>query len=259
MNERNTNVNTSAGKSVIILGGTSGVARYIARQFGMRGYTVGVAGRDREELDILAADVRARYAVACSVLPFDATAFDTHGDFLDQCAQVFGEIPGGVVLCFGYMADQALAQKDFEVARRTLDTNFTGAVSILERFADAYEKRGYGFIAALTSVAGDRGRKMNYIYGASKAGLTTYLQGLRNRLHPSGIRVTTIKPGFMDTAMTYGMKLPRPLVAAPEAAAKSMVDKIVRGKDMAYVPFFWRYIMWIIKNIPEWQFKKMSV
>lgn len=252
-------MNASSGKSVVILGATSGVARSIARRFGALGYTVGLAGRDREELEILAADVRARCAVACSILPFDATAFETHADFLDQCAQVFGELPGGVVLCFGYMADQALAQKDFEVARRTIDTNLTGAISILERFAAAYEARGNGFIAALTSVAGDRGRKMNYIYGAAKAGLTAYLQGLRNRLHASGVRVTTIKPGFMDTPMTYGMSLPGPLVASPEAAAKAMVDKITRGKDSIYVPFFWRYIMWIIKSIPERQFKKMSV
>lgn len=252
-------MNSSSGKSVVILGATSGVARYIARGFGALGYAVGVAGRNIEELERLAADVRTRYAVDCHVLQFDALAFEEHEHFPGQCEQAFGEMPGGVVLCFGYMADQAHAQEDFETAHRTLDTNLTGAVSILERFAGIFESRGSGFIAALSSVAGDRGRKMNYIYGASKAGLTTYLQGLRNRLHGAGVRVTTIKPGFMDTPMTYGMDLPGPLVASPESAAKAMVDKIVRGKDMAYVPFFWRYIMWIIKSIPEWQFKKMSV
>ena len=100
---------------------------------------------------------------------------------------------------------------------------------------------------------------MNYLYGASKAGLSAYLQGLRNRLHPAGVRVTTIKPGFMDTPMTMGMKLPRPLVAAPDKAAQAMTRAILKGRDVAYVPFFWRYIMWIIKSIPEWQFKKMSI
>ncbi len=252
-------MNATISKSVVLLGATSGVARYIARRFGQLGYTVGLAGRDREELEILATDIRTRYTVECHTLHFDALAFQEHGSFLKQCEQAFGELPGGVVLCFGYMPDQVAAQEEFDVAHRILDTNFTGAVSILECFASAYEARGNGFIAALTSVAGDRGRKANYIYGAAKAGLGIYLQGLRNRLHARGVRVTTIKPGFMDTAMTYGMKLPALLVASPEDAAKAIVDKIVHGKNIAYVPFFWRYIMWIIKSIPEWQFKKMSV
>lgn len=250
---------SASGKSVLILGAASGVARHMASEFARLGYAVGLAGRNLEELETLATDLRIRYEVACYTQAFDALAFDTHESFLAQCTEYFGAVPDGVVLCFGFMADQAQAQSDFDIARRTLDTNLTGAVSILEKIAAVYEERGSGFIAALTSVAGDRGRKMNYIYGASKAGLNAYLQGLRNRLHSAGVQVTTIKPGFMDTPMTYGMKLPGPLVAAPEDAAAAMVKAIVRGKDVVYVPFFWRYIMWIIKSIPEWQFKKMSV
>ena len=250
---------TTATKSVLILGATSGVARHVADQFARLGYEVGLAGRDQTELEVLAADVRTRHEVICHTLAFDALAFESHSDFVRQCAEVFNGLPGGVVLCFGFMADQGQAQQEFSVARRTIDTNLTGAVSILELFAAAFEARGNGFLAALTSVAGDRGRKMNYIYGASKAGLNAYLQGLRNRLHASGVQVTTIKPGFMDTPMTHGMPLPKALVAAPETAAAAMVKAIVRGRDVAYIPFFWRYIMWIIKGIPERQFKKMSV
>ena len=100
---------------------------------------------------------------------------------------------------------------------------------------------------------------MNYIYGASKAGLSAYLQGLRNRLHVSGVQVTTIKPGFMDTPMTYGMGLPQILVADPASAGHAIVRAILKKKNVAYVPVFWRYILAIIKSIPEWQFKKMSI
>lgn len=252
-------MNPSSGKSVVILGATSGVARPLAGEFARRGYVVGLAGRDREELERLAADVRTRYETACHVLHFDALAFQEHDAFPRQCEEVFGALPDGVMLCFGYMADQERAQADFETARRTIDTNLTGAISILERFAAPFALRGAGFIAALTSVAGDRGRKANYIYGASKAGLSTYLQGLRNRLYASGVQVTTIKPGFMDTPMTFGMNLPPMLTASPEAAAAAIARAVERGRNIAYVSFFWRYIMWIIKSIPEFQFKKMSV
>jgi short-subunit dehydrogenase len=131
-------------------------------------------------------------------------------------------------------------------------------VSLLEQFAARFEERGEGFIAAISSVAGDRGRQSNYIYGASKAGLSAYLEGLRNRLYHRGVHVTTIKPGFVDTKMTFG--LPGLfLVASPQQAAKAMYAAIVKKKNTAYVPWFWRYIMLIIRHVPDWQFKKMRM
>ena len=157
------------------------------------------------------------------------------------------------------MAEQDLAQLNFATAHRTLDTNLTAAVSLLEKFAALFEEQRGGFIAAISSVAGDRGRQSNYIYGAAKAGLSTYLSGLRNRLHNANVQVTTIKPGFLDTAMTWGLPLPGPLVASPEGAGKSIVKAILRGATVIYVPFFWRWIMMIIRYIPEWQFKKMNI
>lgn len=246
-------------KSVVILGATSGVARYIANEFARLGCVVVLAGRNNEELETIAGDLRVRHEITCHVLDFDAVAYDSHETFVARCVELPCGLPDGVVLCFGYMTDQERAQADFAAAHRTLDVNFTGAVSILEHFAAVFEKRGAGFIAALSSVAGDRGRKMNYIYGAAKAGLSAYLQGLRNRLHASGVQVTTLKPGFMDTPMTFGMDLPGPLVTAPDAAARAIVAAILKGRNIAYIPFYWRYIMCIIKSIPEWQFKKMSI
>ena len=137
--------------------------------------------------------------------------------------------------------------------------NLTSAISILEAFAAVFEQRGSGFLGVLSSVAGDRGKQTNYIYGATKAGLTCYLEGLRVRMFKSNVTVTTIQPGFVDTKMTFGLPLPGPLVATPTQAGKAIYRAISAGKDEAYVPFFWRYIMLIIRAIPRRVFKKMSM
>ncbi len=250
---------TPEKKSVAILGATSSIARATAHAFARRGYGLVLGSRDPHENEAVAADIRVRFDVACHPVSFDALVFDTHDKFLEDCERALGALPEGVVLCFGYMSGQDACQADFGQARRTIDVNLSGAISILERFASAFETRQHGFICALSSVAGDRGRQGNYIYGASKAGLSTYMQGLRNRLFAAGVSVTTIKPGFVDTKMTYGLPLPGPLVATPARAGEAICRAALAGKHDAYVPFFWRYIMWIIKSIPEWQFKKMDI
>ena len=246
-------------KSVLVLGATSAIARASAQAFARNGYDVVLAAHDHRENERLAADIRVRYDVRCHAIPFDALVFDSHEKVVEDCERALGGLVGGVLLCFGYMADQAVCQRDFDKTRRTIDVNYTGAVSILERFAAAFEQRGSGFLGVLSSVAGDRGRQSNYIYGSSKAALTAYLQGLRNRLFKAGVTVTTIKPGFVDTKMTYGLPLPGPLVASPAQAGDAIYAAVTRGRNVAYVPFFWQYIMLIIKSIPEWQFKKMGL
>ena len=175
---------------VVILGATSAIARAIARRFAVEGYPIVLAARDVEEAELIAADLRVRHEAKASVLPFDAFDTASHVGFVDLCRQRLSGELGGVVLCFGHMEDQQAAQRDSAAARRILDGNFLGAVSILDHFANYFEARGRGFIAALSSVAGDRGRASNYYYGAAKAGLSTYLQGLRNRLYRSGVSVT---------------------------------------------------------------------
>src|SRR4029077_14251841 len=172
-------------------------------------------------------DLALRHGVRVESRPFDALALDTHRVFVEDCRKASEDSLIGVVLCFGYQGDQALAEKDIGEARRILDTNLLGAVSILSLFAAYFEGRRDGFLCALSSVPGDRGRRSNYIYGAAKAGLTVFLQGLRNRLFASGVTVTTIKPGFVDTPMTWG----RPgvfLVASPRAAARSIVKAVLK-------------------------------
>lgn len=246
------------GQGVVILGATSAIARATAIELGQRGYGLILASRDVEENEAIASDVRVRTGATVSALPFEAEDTSSHAGFFTQCRDHFGEDIAGVVLCFGYLEDQTAAQRDFRIARRTIDVNYTGAVLILELFAGYFEEKRKGFICALSSVAGDRGRQSNYLYGSAKAGLTAYLEGLRNRLFKSGVSVTTVKPGFIDTKMTFGK--PNLMLLAPaEKAAKDIVGATLKGKDVIYTPWFWRYIMLIIRHIPEMVFKRMKL
>jgi short-subunit dehydrogenase len=229
----------------------------VAEELASRGYDLVLAGRNSEELDAVATHLKLRYGVNTGHKAFDALALETHAAFVEECERAFGDSLEGAVVCFGALGDQAAAQKDVTEVKRILDTNLTGAASILGLLANHFEAKRRGFLCAISSVAGDRGRQSNYVYGAAKAGLTVFLQGLRNRLFRSGVRVITIKPGFVDTGMTYG----RPgmfLVASPERAARRIVKAILRGSDQSYVPAFWRPVMFLIRSIPERLGKRLS-
>jgi len=258
-----------ATKGVVMLGATSAIARAVANEFAYRGYNLVLAARDQEENEIIAADLRVRWGASVAALPFEAENYDSHPAFFESCHHILGDAMEGVVLCFGYLAEQAAAQTDPALARRTIDVNYTSAVSILDIFARHFEQRPPGtpisrsassspFICGVSSVAGDRGRQSNYLYGSAKAGFSAYLAGLRNRLFHSGVHVITIKPGFIDTKMTFGK--PGMILLAPASkAGKDIFNAIRRRKNVAYVPWFWRYIMVIIRHIPEWQFKRMKM
>jgi short-subunit dehydrogenase len=161
-------------------------------------------------------------------------------------------------LAFGAMPEQEEIDADFELAERTFAVNYTGAVSVLHRLAPLLEAQGDGHVVVLSSVAGDRGRLKNYVYGSAKAGLNTYLQGLRARLFRKGVSVTTVKPGFMDTGMTWGLE-GMFLVASPDEAARACLKAAKKRRHVVYVPFFWWGIMTIIRHIPEFIFKKMNI
>jgi len=241
---------------VLILGATSAIARGAACAFARRGHALYLAARDLPELERIAADLTIRYAVPVRCGVFDAEAYATHNDFLDG---VVREMKGlsGVLLASGYMGDP-LAAREFESASRVIAINFTGAASILGLCADYMEQSKQGFIIGITSVAGDRGRQSNYVYGAAKGGLSLFLQGLRNRLYPAGVQVLTVKPGFVDTAMTFGM----PglfLVASPTDIGERIVKSLEGRKNVVYLPWFWRYIMLIIRSIPETLFKRLKL
>ena len=243
---------------VMIVGATSAIARALAREYAAAGEDVVLAGRDAEELESLAADLRVRHGIRAEAVPFDALAFDTHEAVVERVFADSARAPEGVVVALGYLGDQARAQHDPIEARRILDTNFTACVSLLNAVANRLEARGSGFICVLSSVAGDRGRQSNYLYGAAKGGLSVYLQGLRNRLFHRGVRVVTVKPGFVDTRMTFG-KPGLFLVAPPEKVARGIRRAIRRGRSTVYVPGFWGALMLVIRSIPEPLFKRLRL
>lgn len=240
----------------LVLGGTSSVARAFAAEVARRGCDVLLAGRDLDDLGRTAADIRVRSGREVEVVPFDALAFDQHEALARRCRQVGACV--NVFLAFGFMAPQETVDADPGLLRQTIEVNFLGAASVLGCLAPLLEAQGRGRVVVLSSVAGDRGRLSNYVYGSAKAGLNAYLQGLRARLFRSGVTVTTVKAGFMDTAMTFG--LPGMfLVAEPDAAARAILGAAEKGKEVVYFPWFWRWIMLIIRVIPERVFKRLSI
>lgn len=247
-------------ENVLIIGATSGIARALARWMAERGCRILLAGRDMDELQRIRKDLELRYDTEAGVMLFQATEYDTHAKFFDDCQSHFEGNLQGVIVCHGFLPDQKEAEQNFDESRKTIDVNFLSAVSVMNLAAHYLEKKKAGYIAAISSVAGDRGRQSNYIYGASKAGLTAYLQGLRNRLYPAGVQVLTIKPGFVDTAMTAGLVDPDSrMVASPQKVAKDIDRAIQRKSNVLYTPFYWRFIMWVICAIPEWLFKRLKL
>ena len=239
------------------MGATSTLAKSVGAEFASHGHSLILLARDGEELDRLACDFRLRYGINVETQVFDALNFDSHREILEHWKQDGEEIEGTVV-CTGYLGNQSTAPYDFDEAKRILDVNLTASVSVLNLLAAHFEKKRSGFICALSSVAGDRGRQSNYIYGAAKAGLSIYLQGLRNRLYPSNVHVITVKLGIVDTQMTYGLP-GLPLKASPEKVAKGIYKAILMRKNVYYAPYFWRWIMLLIRAIPEFVFKKQKL
>jgi len=244
--------------SLLVLGANSLIAQAAAANFAEAGHEIIFAGRNKEELAKLESDFKIRYKVSCYSEYFDALDYGSHKKFAET---IFTKMPdlNFVLVVFGYLGTQEKAQSDFSEAHKIIDTNYTGVVSICELIAAEFESRKKGNIAIISSVAGDRGRQSNYMYGSAKAGLTAYSQGLRNRLFKSGVNVLTIKPGFVDTPMTYGMPLPKPLVASPKKVGKDIYKAMVKGKSIIYSPFYWRWIMRIVKSMPEFIFKKLKL
>jgi decaprenylphospho-beta-D-erythro-pentofuranosid-2-ulose 2-reductase len=238
----------------LVLGASSSVARAFARQAAAAGAELILAGRDRADLERTAADALQRGASAVQVVDFDAADSAGHDAFLAALPAQ----PINVLLAFGLMHQQDAIDRDPGLAAQVIAVNYAGAVSILARLEPRLAHQGQGAVVALSSVAGDRGRPSNFVYGSAKAGLNAYLQGLRARLGRSGVSVTTVKAGFMDTAMTYG--LPGMfLVASPEACARACLRAAEKRRNILYFPHFWWLIMTIIKAIPEAVFKRLRL
>jgi short-subunit dehydrogenase len=243
--------------TALILGAVSPVARGCALDLAARGWGLVLAGRDQEELRRITQDASLRHQVRAEAVEFDAADIGSHGAFWRQ---IKGEHPDlkVVVIAFGFMGDQQEMNQTPDLAQEVLITNFNGAVSMAMQAAKDFEAAGEGWICGISSVAGDRGRGSNYIYGAAKGGFSLFLQGLRNRLSKAGVKVLTVKPGFIDTSMTFGKKGVI-LAASPEATGKDIISSLFGKPDIIYTPRFWSLIMRIIRSIPEGKFKKMNL
>lgn len=240
---------------VLIIGAKSDIAKAVAREYAKHGFDLYLAARNSVELEGFANDITIRTQQTVKKVDLDILDYESHQTFYDQLQ----EKPFGVISCIGYLGDQQKAQSDFNEAHLIINTNYTGVVSLLNIIASDFERRRSGFIVAISSVAGDRGRKSNYMYGSAKAALTAYLSGLRNRLNEVQVQVLTVKPGFVNTKMTSGMDLPEKLTAQPTEVAENIYTAQQKGKSVIYTKSIWRYIMMIILKIPEAQFKKMSI
>ena len=242
-------------ENVLILGATSDMAVAIARHLAMEGYSITLAARSPERLAALEGDLRVRHKAMVSSAHFDALDFTSHAAFY----QSLPEKPDIVICVFGLLGDQSEAQQNWAHCHEIINSNYTGAVSILNIVANDFERRKKGTIVGISSVAGERGRQSNYIYGSAKAAFTAYLSGLRNRLYHHGAHVVTVKPGFVKTKMIENLSTPGPLTASPKKVAEKISAAIRRKKDTIYVLSAWRLIMYIIKSIPEFIFKKLKL
>ncbi|HIP11613.1 MAG TPA: SDR family oxidoreductase [Arcobacter sp.] len=240
---------------VLIIGAKSEIAQATAREYARHGYDIYLAARNVDELENLVQDIKVRSAVNVILLELDILNIETHQHFYDNLE----EKPLGVISVVGYLGEQKRGEVHFEETQKIINTNFIGIVSLFNIIANDFEARRSGFMVGISSVAGDRGRKSNYIYGAAKAAFTTYLSGLRNRLYESQVHVMTVKPGFVNTKMTKGMNLPEKLTAEPEEIAIDIFKAQQKNKDILYTIWIWRWIMLAIHYIPEFQFKKMSI
>jgi short-subunit dehydrogenase len=242
---------------VLLLGASSDVGIACAHEFAKHGYHLYLAGRDIDDLKNRASDIQIRYRVIATPVYFDALNFDQHVAIYKS----LNPRPLVTICVFGLLGTQQVSEQNWEECLKVINSNFTGAVSILNCVANDYEaNRVQGVIVGISSVAGDRGRKSNYIYGSSKSAFTAYLSGLRNRLAKSGqVHVVTVKPGFIHTKMTEGLRLPKLLTAEPEQVGRTIFRAVQKKKNVVYVIPVWRFIMFIIRAIPEQIFKKLEL
>jgi len=244
-------------RKILIMGATSAIAEATAREFARRGDALMLVGRNAERLQAIAADLKLRGAALAEVRVLDAREVDAYPALLDDATRSLGGLDTALI-AHGTLSDQAQCQLD---AGRMLEEFRINALSVMvlcTHLANRFETQGTGTIAVISSVAGDRGRQSNYVYGAAKAAVTAFSSGLRQRLYPKGVRVVTIKPGFVDTPMTAAFKK-GPLWASPPAVGKTIAQAMIRGTPVVYTPWFWWGIMTIIKSIPEFVFRRLKL
>ena len=243
---------------ILIIGATSAIAEATAREFARRGDRLFLVGRRADALEAIASDLRLRGAPQVEVRVQDANDRAAHETLIDAAEAAIGEIDA-VLIAYGTLSDQAACERSVDQMLAEFDTNALSQMALMTRLANRFEARRRGTIAVISSVAGDRGRKSNYVYGSAKAAISAFTSGLRQRLYRSGVTVVTIKPGFVDTPMTATFKKGGPLWASPAAVGGAIARAMISGRPVAYTPWFWWGIMQVIRNIPETLFRRLSL
>lgn len=245
-------------KRVLIIGATSAIATACARLWAEQGSEFFLVARSPEKLQQTAADLQARGAKAVAVHCMDATDLAAYPGMLDSCLAAIQQIDVALI-AHGTLPDQKACERDVTIAMQEFANNGTSVIALLTLLANQFESQRCGTLAVISSVAGDRGRPSNYLYGTAKAAVSTFCEGLRARLFKVGVHVLTIKPGFVDTPMTQGLPLPAALVAKPEQVAQRIIAGIERKASTLYAPGFWTLIMLIIRSIPQPVFKRLNL
>lgn len=240
---------------VLIIGARSDIAMALARRYAAAGHDLQLAARRSESLAADAADIALRHGVRASVHELDILDTASFEAFCDGLPT----LPGTAICVVGVLGEQPVSQADPQAAALVMRSNYEGPALLTAIIANRFEARGSGTIIGISSVAGDRGRASNYVYGSAKAGYTAFLSGLRNRLSKRGVHVMTVLPGFVRTKMTAGMDLPPRLTAEPEAVAEAIFNAAAKRRDVIYVKPIWRLVMTVIKAIPERVFKGTSL
>lgn len=243
---------------VIVFGATSAIAQAVARTLATRGAHLHLVGRDATKLEAVRSDLLARGAAAATVAVADLDDPALHASLVEGAWAALGE-PDAALLAQGMLPDQAACEADPALAHAATVANFLAPASLLAELANRFQAQGHGTLVAIGSVAGDRGRKTNYVYGAAKGGLATFLQGLRGRLHAHGVQVLTVKPGFVDTPMTAHLPKGGPLWASAERVGDGIVRAMERGASEVYVPGFWRLILLVLRHLPEAIFIRLKI
>ena len=241
-------------QNVLVIGAKSDIAIEVARAYAEQSCSLQLAARETDSLKEFREDLRIRGASKVEVFKLDIESVKSIKSFLNQ----LDPLPDLAVCAVGYLGEQSRSEKDFKEMEKVVKSNLTGPAMVLESLAQSMMERKTGVIVGISSVAGDRGRASNYWYGCAKSGLTAFLSGLRQRIQNSGVRVLTVKPGFVRTAMTANLNLPPALTSTPEKTASDIVKAVSKNQPVLYTPFFWFWIMLIIRGLPEKIFLKLK-
>jgi decaprenylphospho-beta-D-erythro-pentofuranosid-2-ulose 2-reductase len=243
---------------ILIIGATSAIASACARKWTEKKAHFFLVGRNPEKLQLVSQDLIARGSSKVTTHILDLNQFDDHDSMLNACYKALGQIDIALI-AHGSLPHQKACEQDANLALKEFSSNGLSVISLLTLLANRMEAHHSGAIAVISSVAGDRGRASNYLYGTAKAAVSTFCEGLRGRLFQAGVHVLTIKPGFVDTPMTQRLPLPKLLVATPEKVANDIVKAINARKNTIYTPSFWMIIMWAMKRIPSSIFKNLKI